>query len=325
MNLSIFEKLYREGLLSEASLERVRTHIRQQFFSLHYELKTILYLGVLLVSTGLGMLIYKNIDTIGHQAVIALILLVSAGSFTYCIKRTLPFSWGKVEAPTPFFDYILLLGCLTFITLVGYTQVQYTILGERYGLVFFIPMVVLFISAYYFDHIGVLTMAITNLAAWCGIAITPDKILSDNNFNDTSLIFTGLLLGAFQVVVSYLSQRFLIKAHFAFTYANFAAHLLFISCLAAMVAFEDVYFLWFVILIGISIFFYRKALADRSFYFVLILTLYTYIGLGYVVVRNMLYSSLDEGVLYLTLIYFIGSAIGLIFFLINQNKKIKAL
>jgi hypothetical protein len=68
----------------------------------------------------------------------------------------------KVEAPTPFFDYILLLGCLTFITLVGYSQVQFTIFGQRFGLAVFIPMIVLFFSAYYFDHLGVLSMAITN-------------------------------------------------------------------------------------------------------------------------------------------------------------------
>ena len=137
MNLSLFERLRAEGLLSQGSLENVRTQVRGQLFSIHYELKTLLYLGVLLLSSGLGILIYKNIDTIGHQVVIGLIMLVSAGCFTYCLKRKRPFSPLKVEAPNPFFDYILLLGCLTFVTLVGYTQVQYTLFGERYGLAFF--------------------------------------------------------------------------------------------------------------------------------------------------------------------------------------------
>ncbi|HYH14359.1 MAG TPA: DUF2157 domain-containing protein, partial [Flavisolibacter sp.] len=129
MDPSTFEKLYTEGLISENSFQTIRARISTQLFSVHYELKTILYLGVLLLSTGLGILIYKNIDTIGHQVVICLIMLISAGSFTYCLKRKRPFSWNKVEAPNPFFDYVLLLGCLTFITLVGYTQVQYTIFG----------------------------------------------------------------------------------------------------------------------------------------------------------------------------------------------------
>jgi hypothetical protein len=66
-------------------------------------------------------------------------------------------------------DYILLLGCLLLLILIAYLQFQYNVFGNRYGLATFIPMVLLFISAYYFDHIGVLTMAITNLAAWAGI------------------------------------------------------------------------------------------------------------------------------------------------------------
>lgn len=325
MNFSVFEKLYAEGLISADSLERVRTRNSASLFSVHYELKTILYLGVLLLSTGLGVLIYKNIDTIGHMAVIGLIMLISAGSFTYCLKTKRPFSLQKVEAPTPFFDYVLLLGCLTFITLVGYTQVQYTIFGERFGLAFFIPMVVLFFSAYYFDHLGVLAMAITNLAAWCGIAVTPDKILSGNDFDDPALIITGLLLGAFLVAVAYVSKRYRIKEHFAFTYSNFGAHLLFISCLAAMFEFDKIYFLWFLLLMGIAGFFYRKAIQERSFYYMLILTLYAYIGISYVVVMLLLDNDFSDGVLYLTMIYFISSAIGLILFLISMNKKIKAL
>jgi len=42
-------------------------------FSLHWELKTLLYLGVLLLNLGLGYLIYDNIDNIGHNAVMVAI------------------------------------------------------------------------------------------------------------------------------------------------------------------------------------------------------------------------------------------------------------
>ena len=78
-------------------------------FSLHWELKTILYLGVLLLSGGLGILIYENIDSISHQAILAAIALISAGSFYYCYKQSVAFSWEKVKSPTPLYDYLLLL------------------------------------------------------------------------------------------------------------------------------------------------------------------------------------------------------------------------
>jgi hypothetical protein len=119
-------------------------------FSLHWELKTLLYLGVLLLSGGLGILIYENIDSISHQAILAAVALVSAGSFYYCYKQSSAFSWKKVKSPTPLYDYLLLLGCLTFITFIGYLQFAYTAFGSRYGLATAIPLVVIFFSAYYF-------------------------------------------------------------------------------------------------------------------------------------------------------------------------------
>jgi len=70
MNIQLFEKLSGEGLVSPESLQKVKAAEGKKLFSLHWELKTILYLGVLLLSGGLGILIYKNIDTIGHQAIL---------------------------------------------------------------------------------------------------------------------------------------------------------------------------------------------------------------------------------------------------------------
>ncbi|MDQ6764326.1 MAG: hypothetical protein M3015_17115 [Bacteroidota bacterium] len=64
------------------------------------------------------------------------------------------------------FDYILLFGCLSLLTFVGYLQFEYNVFGNKWGLATFIPMVVLFMAAYYFDHLGVLILAIVNLAAW---------------------------------------------------------------------------------------------------------------------------------------------------------------
>ena len=180
MRIPIFEQLHREGLLSEASLNKIRIDEGTRLFSIHWEVKTLLYIGVLLLTGGIGILIYKNIDTIGHTVILALIGAVCAGCFVYCERKKLPFSFARVPAPNAYFDYILLLGCLTLLTFITYLQVQYTAFGEAYGLATFIPMVLLFFCAYYFDHLGVLSLAITNLAAWMGVAITPLNIFNAN-------------------------------------------------------------------------------------------------------------------------------------------------
>lgn len=323
MNIPLFEQLQQEGLISQGSLQKVKQKARSGFFSVHWELKTILYLGILLLTGGLGILIYKNIDTIGHQVILAAIGLICIGCFFYCERKKLPFAKTRVPAPNSFFDYILLLGCLTLITFITYLQVQYTAFGTAYGLATFIPMVILFFCAYYFDHLGVLSMAVTNLAAWAGIAITPLNILHANNFAEPEIIFSGLLLGVALAVIAWGSKQKDIKAHFGFTYTNFGMNILFIACLAGMIVFENFYLLWLLPLAAIVYYFYKQALLTDSFYFLLMLTIYGYIGISYSITRLLMYlMSPDLGIILIVLMYYIFSSIGIVMFLIRMNKKL---
>ena len=131
-------------------MEKTNSQSSSNLFSLYWEVKTILYLGTLLLSSGLAILIYKNIDTIGHQIILLFIAAICAGSFFYCFKNKLPFNTSKVFPPNSFFDYVLLMGCFTLVTFIGYLQFQYNVFGDRYGLATFIPMLVLFFTAYFF-------------------------------------------------------------------------------------------------------------------------------------------------------------------------------
>jgi Predicted membrane protein (DUF2157) len=326
MHTSLAEKLFAEGLLTDSSKQKLKEYEDKRLFSVYWELKTILYLGVLLLSGGLGILVYKNIDSIGHQAILFFIALISIAGFVYCYKTKLPFSTGKVAAPNSFFDYILLLACLTFITFIGYLQYQYHFFGDRFGLVTFVPMLVLFFTAYFFDHLGILSLAITNLAAWAGIAVTPVQILKENNFNNGTIIITAIVLGIGLIATARVSRLRNMKSHFAFSYTNFGVHLLFIATLAGLFEFENIYLLWFLLLVGIAFYFYKEAMRSKSFYLLLVLTLYGYIGLSYVIMRLLFYTaSADIGGVYLAFLYFIGSAVGLILFLIRMNKKIKTI
>ena len=184
-------------------------------------------------------------------------------------------------------------------------------------------MIILFITAYYFDHLGVLSMAITNLATWIGISITPLRILNQNDFNNSHIIYAGLVLGVILVSVSFIIQYKNIKAHFAFTYKNFGVHILFISLLALMTYFQNMYLICLVLLAGVSFVFFKNALKENSFYFLVITLLYAYIGVSYVVVRLLSKSAFDMMPIYLVIIYFIVSGIGLIRLLIHYNKILK--
>ncbi len=202
MNQNVFEQLHREGLISDASFTNLKMKQAHPALSVHWEIKTLLYLGVLLLTGGLGILVYKNIDTIGHQMILLFIAFVCGGCFFYSFKNKKAFSINRVTAPNSLFDYILLLACCTFIIFIGYLQFQYQLFGNRYGLATFFPLVVLFFSAYYFDHLGVLSMAIINLAGWLGITVTPISVLTANDFNNSLIILTGLALGVLLIAMA---------------------------------------------------------------------------------------------------------------------------
>ena len=188
--------------------------VRAEPISLHWELRSLLYLGVLSVSASLGILIYKNIDSIGHDVLLIAISVVMVVCFAWSFKQSPGFRPTKMNAPGIWTDYILLAGCLLLLTLLAYLQFQYDLFGNRLGLALFIPMILLFGTAYYFDHIGVLSLAITNLAAWAGLAITPTTLLQQNNFSERGVMFTGVALGILLIALSWLSVSRKIKAHF---------------------------------------------------------------------------------------------------------------
>ena len=321
MKIPLFKKLHAEGLISDLALAQAEAYEGHRLFSLFRELRLLLYLGVLLLTGGLGIVVYKNIDTIGHQAVLAFIALITAGSFYYCFRKKTEFSWDKVEAPNSFFDYILLLGCLSLLIFLSYWQYQYDIFGDNYGLATFIPMVILFAAAYYFDHLGVLSLAVTNLAAWAGLSITPLTLLKESNFSDRRLIFTGMLLGVVLLAFGKLSAQRRIKAHFETTYTNFGLHLFFVAALAGLFTYDTIYLLWFAGLAVIASYLCVQAIRRKSFYFVLMIVLYTYIGLCYTVLR-LLWKGLDGDSIVLGLLWLGLSAFGVAVLLIRLNRKI---
>ncbi|MEO8087460.1 MAG: DUF2157 domain-containing protein [Bacteroidota bacterium] len=315
------DKLHGENLIDEASHQKIIAADSSRLFSLNFELKSLLYAGVLLLTGGLGIAIYKNIDSIGHLAVILLIALISAACFTWCIMKKNPYSNEKVTSPNIFYDYVLLFGCLTTLSFTGYLQYQYSVFGPFNGLAFIIPAILFLISAYKFDHIGVLSIGITCLAAFLGISITPTSLISENDFSSDRLIFTGLFFGAVLVVAGRFFSQQNIKKHFTFTYYNFAMHLLFISCLAGLFSFGTV--ILFVPILGIIIYIcIRHSMKERSFYFLLVAAIYGYIGVSYLFFY-LLSSTLGMSILYIVPLYLIGSAVMMIRYLKKYWKKIK--
>lgn len=317
MRKEILQQLLDQEIIGPEDAARIALFEQKKPFSLHWELKTLLYLGVLLLNIGLGIIIYDNIDTIGHAALITAIGGVSALCFWYAISRRQPFSRGETVSPSPYYDYILLLGCLTFLVMEGYWQYQYNLFGERYGLATFIPMVLFFGLAYWLDNRGVLALALTALASWLGVTVAPQDILRQNDFHSALLVNTGIFLGLLLAAVTFLSERYDFKKHFALTYLNFGVHIGMISCLAGMIA-QDLPAVYFPLLLLMVGFFLWYARTRASFYFLVVAILYGYIGITYMIFRWL--PNLDAMAY---LMYFVLTCVGLLIFLLQYKRFFK--
>jgi hypothetical protein len=322
MDNSLFEDLHSHGLLSDTSLGRIKQRINFPLFSVHRELQALLYIGVLALSSGLGTLVYKNIDSIGHQTVLAFIACLCLACFYWCNKYKLPFSFAKAQSENPIFDYILLLGTLSFLSFIGYLQFQYVVFGDRLGLATFIPMITLFFISYYYDHLGALTLAIVNLAIWMGVAVTPKALLKNLDYNSETFIYTYLILGTGLLVVAYVTYKYDIKKHFFFSYHNYGVHVTFIALLSGFFFYNfPGSLIWLLLTCVLAWFTISRALKDESFYFLLVSVFYSYVAISGLWLRLMKWGDYDMA-FELSYLYFIGSGLATSFLIVKLNKTI---
>ena len=314
MNEFELNELSRNKIISDEQRRIIEDFEAKKSFSLRQEIKSMLYLGVLLLNIGLGRIIYENIHTIGHHVIITGIAVLTIFCFWYSFKNRKPFSLQEIKNDSPFTDYILLLGCLTFLVLEGYLQYQYNIFGQRYGLATIIPTIIFFPAAYYFDHRGVLSLGITTFASWLGVTVSPIYLLQ-NGLGQNNLIYAGLVFGILLCAAAYFTENQNFKKHFNFTYLNFAANILFISSLTGLIVIKN-YFVFFLLLIVLVILFIKYAIDKQSFYFLTISMIYGYWALSYLVLQMEFFQSM------FILYYFIITSIVLIVFLIKFKKRL---
>jgi hypothetical protein len=106
---------------------------RRQLVSVRLEIRALLYVGVLLLTSGVGLLVTEHHREIGPWAIAGGIGLAAGACLVWVIRKAAPFSWGEVQSPNVAFDYVLLLGLLLFASDLGYVEAQFTVLGPRWA------------------------------------------------------------------------------------------------------------------------------------------------------------------------------------------------
>ena len=287
-------------------------------FSIHYELRMLLYVGIAMLTGGLGVLIYQNIDSIGHGFIVALISLITLGCFGFAYLKHSPFSWGEVKNPSQFADFALLLGCMMFLILEGYLQFQYNLFGTKYGLVTILPAIIFIPAAYFFDHRGVLSMGLTALASWVGVSIAPLSVLSKNDFSAPNFLFTAIALGLVLSGVGLFSEYKNLKKHFSFTYLLLGSNLTLIATMTGIFNHGN-WFIYLTITLALCVGLFLYARKTQSYIFLLMGVIYGYIAFSY-----LLYKTIElihsESLSLLAMYYFLISGVGVVIFLINIKK-----
>jgi Predicted membrane protein (DUF2157) len=208
------QTLFEKELISEEEFIQIKTYRKLGIFSLHNELRGLLYLSVTLFTSGIGILIYQNIDTIGHQVLLGLLFLTIVVCYYFCFKNAPKFEKLQTEFKNSMYDYLLLLATILTCTFNGYLQFKYQTFGNQYGLATLIPTIISFACAYYFDNKSILSIAITGLAAYIGLTVNPQALLENETFNTNSLGFSAILLGVALVVWSIFCEKIDLKKHF---------------------------------------------------------------------------------------------------------------
>ncbi len=270
------ERLFDEQFITEKELAEVKAYRSLGIFSLHNELQFLLYLAVLLFTSGAGIIIYKNIDTIGHTVILTLLLAVCGICYYFCFKQSKGFSREETDFEHPVYHYLVLLATILSCIFIGYLQFQYAPFGENIEIPTLISALIAFATAYYFDNRSALSIGITGLAAAIGITVTPQALLENGFFDHPSLFYYGVALGFVLAGWSEYSERTNLKKHFTIIYNSFAQHLIGICCLTGM---TGDYWLRYLLLLAVGCYwFYRKSHALHATSIFVFVLVYGYIG-----------------------------------------------
>jgi hypothetical protein len=221
--------------LTDAQAAPLERAARGEIVSVEAELRTLLYAGVVLITTGVGLFLKENHERLGPVAIGTLLGLAAAACLWYAWRRLPPFAWGAAAAGHLGADYVLLLGVLLIGADLGYLEVQLHLLGTRWAYHLLIGAAIAFLLAYRFDSRSVLSLALTSFAAWRGVAVSLS--FAARSASAIPVVrANALACGALFVAAGIASVRSGRKPHFEPVYVRLGLLLLFGGLLTGVFA-----------------------------------------------------------------------------------------
>jgi len=312
------KELLEKELITKVQFEKIDAIDSGKVISVFYELRTVLYLGVMLFTTGAGVLIYQNIGELGHVISIIILTLIMIVCFWYVITRGADYTHEQIASPSAYFDYIVLLGCLLFVSIQGYLQFQYETFTELIEWNTLITALFFFYVAYRYDHLGVLSLAITAFASFWGLRVSPQKWYSNEFLDKSDLHITAIVFAAALAAIVFYLDKKAIKKHFTFTYLNFCFLIYFVGALAGIFINSNIDLIFVFLIFAGCAFAWHQAMQKKSYLFLLYAFVAGYIATTYLLAE---YLFKDEAVIWYY--YFLASCGGVIWLIIRYKRLFK--
>jgi hypothetical protein len=184
-------------------------------------LRLLLYGGVLLAATGLGLFLKENHDRLGPVVLAAVVGTAILACLAYVIRRAPAFSWNATESPHVAVDYLLLLAMLLLAADLAYVETQFRWLGPNWAYHLLIVAILYFVAAYRFDSRAVLTLSLTSFAAWRGVEVGMPFFERVPESGEPGLVRANAIgCGLFYLAAGALSLRYRRKPHFEPVYVT---------------------------------------------------------------------------------------------------------
>jgi hypothetical protein len=218
--------LHAEGTIDDATASRALALDRGEVFSLHPELRATMYAGVLLLMSGVGIILARNLDRIGPLAIVLAIALAAVAFAVPAVRAKLAGRPLTVAA-----DYLLLLAALLVSADLAYAERQFTLLGPLWSWHLLLLAIFHAAVAYAFASPLVLAASLAALAGWFGVGGTLGDVflVSDST---PALGARALACAAVITVWRYADRRARPHTSFSDVFDHFAANLAFWGTIA---------------------------------------------------------------------------------------------
>jgi hypothetical protein len=218
--------LHAEGVIDDATAARALTRDGGQLFSVHGELRATLYVGVLLVMSGVGIVLARNLERIGPLGIVAAIALLAVACAVPAVRARRA---GRMPGTAA--EYLLLLAALLVSADLAYAERQFSLLGPLWYWHLLLLACVHATIAYAFASPLVLAASLTALAGWFGVGGTVGDALH-LGYSSPELGGRALTCAALILAWRYADRRVQPASRFTDVFDHFAANLAFWGAIA---------------------------------------------------------------------------------------------